>query len=216
MVILNFHGIGTITRKIDAGEESCWIETDFLCSILDFISGKKDIMLTVDDGNKSDLVHLLPELQKRNLICTFFICSDRIGKPTFLNSDDINKIKSAGMPIGTHGAMHKSWRSMKVHELHQEIVESSKMLEEITGQKIDTAACPFGEYDRRSLHFLRKAGFKKVYTSCTGHCSGSDWLSPRNTINRSMKLSDVKKILSVPSLVEKTKYSIKTTIKKLR
>lgn len=216
MVILNFHGIGPITREIDAEEKDCWIEKSFLCSILDIISDSNNIQLTVDDGNKSDLIYLLPELKRRDLTCTFFICSERIGKPNFLNSNDIKEIQSAGMQIGTHGSIHKSWKNLNKNELHKEIIESAKTLEDITGQKIKSAAFPFGEYDRRSLSFLRKAGFEKVYTSCTGHCSSSGWLQVRNTIRRTMDINEVKKILISPSLPSQIKNFLKVNIKSLR
>ena len=51
------------------------------------------------------------------------------------------------------------------------------------GAEVIEAACPFGSYDRRVLGELRRAGYRKVYTSDRGPAGRGDWLQPRNTVN---------------------------------
>ena len=217
MVILNFHGIGPITRDIDAGEKDCWINLRFLEEILDYVAPRKDIKLTVDDGNESDVTFLLPALKERNLKCTFFLCSDRTDKPTFLNKDQILEIRSAGMSIGNHGKYHKSWKGLTGESLLEEILESKESLELLIADSITAAACPFGGYDRFSLKQLKKLEYDKVYTSDAGRCSPSDWLTRRNTIRQSMSIDDVKSIINrKPSVIQEVKMRTKTLIKRLR
>jgi peptidoglycan/xylan/chitin deacetylase (PgdA/CDA1 family) len=217
MVILNLHGVGPVTREIKDEERDCWIKSDFLKSILDLVTQYQNIGLTVDDGNKSDIEILLPELLKRELTCTFFICSARLKLRSFINESDIKYIHGAGMKIGSHGKHHQNWRGLDALTLSEEIMDSRKVLESITGETIDTIACPFGSYDKTSLKFIKSVGFKKVYTSDPGHCRSTDWLSRRNTIKRNMTIDNVQRIIEDQStIIERTKLSLKTLIKRLR
>jgi len=217
MVILNLHGIGKIPRTVDDGEHSCWIESLFLLEILDYVVTRDDVILTVDDGNKSDIEILLPQLLKRNLKCSFFVCSGRIGKNHFLNAKELQEIQQSGMPIGSHGKHHQAWRGLDTMSLTEEIEESRFALSDVLGTQIKTAACPFGSYNRKILKLLRDTGFEKVYTSDTGHCKQTDWLTRRNTVKRTMSIIDIRRIVeSTPNFSDKIRRYVKTLIKRHR
>ena len=47
--IVNFHGIGPISRPFDPGEEDVWLEEKAFCSMLDAIVGAQGIEITFDD-----------------------------------------------------------------------------------------------------------------------------------------------------------------------
>jgi peptidoglycan/xylan/chitin deacetylase (PgdA/CDA1 family) len=138
----------------------------------------------------------LPELVRRGLRAQFFLCAARFGMPGFLDKDDVQALRSAGMSIGSHGMDHVRWRKLDQSGLHREIVQAKQILEDALKEPVATAACPFGAYDRRALRALRAAGFTRVYTSDGGRASASDWLVARTTVTRRDSADSIDRLLS--------------------
>ena len=132
-IILNFHGVGPVSRRIDSGEFECWLDQDCFYDILDQVKGQSHVLLTFDDGNASDFEIALPALLQRGLRATFFVCSGRLDQPTFLSRAQIREIQSRGMQIGSHGIAHRSWRHLDQTRLHEEIEGSRRALEAVCG-----------------------------------------------------------------------------------
>lgn len=189
--ILNFHGVGPITRPIDDGELDCWLDEANFEAVLDLARGQPHIRLTVDDGNASDYEFILPSLLRRGLTATFFVCTELLDQPTFLRRQQVQELQANGMTIGSHGTRHRPWTKLSPPELIEELAGSRASLEALCGRIVDTAACPFGAYDRTVLQGLRQAGYHKVYTSDKGAARQADWLSARNTVNRSTPLAEI-------------------------
>lgn len=181
--IVNFHGIGPISRPFDPGEEDVWLEEKAFCSMLDAIVGAQGIEITFDDGNCSDVEIAMPALLSRGLKASFFIPVGKLGEAGFLHESDLQSLVNAGMKIGSHGWAHRSWRKLSEDDLAQELVESRKRLEDIIGMDVLSAACPFGDYDRHVANSLRKAGYRDIYTSDRGPATSGSSLKPRNTVH---------------------------------
>lgn len=164
--------------------------------ILDAVSGRGDVCLTFDDGNISDVSEALPELMRRGLRAHFFICPARFGTPEFLDEDDVRRLRSAGMSLGSHGMDHVRWRRLGRSAIDREIVQAKRILEDLLQAPVDTAACPFGAYDRRTLTALRAAGFRRVYTSDGGPAAPEDWLVARNTVRRRDSAESIERMLN--------------------
>jgi peptidoglycan/xylan/chitin deacetylase (PgdA/CDA1 family) len=188
---LTFHGIGPCARSLDAGEEKVWVSLERYSSVLDAVVGREDVQITFDDGNVSDLTHALPGLVSRGLVATFFVVAGRVGEPEFLSAADVVALQEAGMTIGSHGMHHRPWRKSDDEGLHEELVESRRVLEDVLGHPVVDAACPFGSYDRRVLRALQRAGYERVYTSDRGSASPGEWLQARTTITEDHALDPI-------------------------
>jgi peptidoglycan/xylan/chitin deacetylase (PgdA/CDA1 family) len=188
-IILTFHGIGEPERRLEAGEEQVWLDSDRLASMLDSVVGRTDVRITFDDGNASDVVHALPALRRRGLTATFFVVAGRLGAPGFLDEGDVCALAAEGMAIGCHGMHHRPWRRLDEPQLREELVEARRLIEEIVERPVTEAACPFGSYDRRVLRTLRRCGYRRVYTSDRGTARYDDWLQARNTVRRGDELA---------------------------
>jgi peptidoglycan/xylan/chitin deacetylase (PgdA/CDA1 family) len=213
MFVLNFHCIGRPKREFADGEQDVCLEREQFVEILDAVSDRSDVQLTFDDGNKSDVTEALPELIRRELRAQFFICSARLGTPGFVDERDVRELCLAGMSIGSHGMDHVRWRRLRAPAIHREIVQAKRVLEDALQAPVETAACPFGAYDRRTLSALRAAGFQRVYTSDGGRASPDDWLVARNTVRRSDSAESVRRVLDdfgeTPPLVHRAKRWVK-------
>jgi peptidoglycan/xylan/chitin deacetylase (PgdA/CDA1 family) len=213
MMVLNFHGIGKPKRKLAEGEEDVCVDRQQFVEILDVVAGRDDVHVTFDDGNSSDVTEALPELVQRELRAEFFICPARFGTPGFVDEDDIRELRLAGMALGSHGMDHVRWRRLEQSAIDREIVQAKRVLEDALQAPVDTAACPFGAYDRRTLRALRAAGFTRVYTSDGGPASAKDWLIARNTVRRWDSAESIERLLSgsgeTVTLVQRAKRWIK-------
>lgn len=196
MSVLNFtfHGIGPAPTWLERSERPVWVsEVDF-CSALDAIHRRDRAEVTFDDGNSSDTAIALPALLERGMSGRFFVVAGRVGSPGYLSADDLGALHDAGMQIGVHGMRHRSWRGLAEDDLQEEILESRRQLEVHVGERLTTAACPFGAYDRRVLRALRRAGFTRVFSSDGGFAFPEAWLQPRNTLTRGSDAGTIDRI----------------------
>jgi peptidoglycan/xylan/chitin deacetylase (PgdA/CDA1 family) len=132
-LILNFHGLGEPHELVDAPERRYWWDTTSFASLLDqtldrSADANPRISITFDDGNASDVLYALPELAKRRLVASFFICAGRIGKKHYLDESMIKDLLGAGMAIGSHGMNHLNWRNLSSSALDSEICDARKRL----------------------------------------------------------------------------------------
>lgn len=207
---LTFHGLGPKPRALSAGEDAVWLDHDAFEEMLDAIEPGSSTWLTFDDGNASDLNLAVPSLLRRKLKADFFISTGKIGCEGYLNASQVREIANAGMGIGNHGNSHTSWRKFDDSGLSKELKKSREALEEIVGKPIDRASCPFGDYDRRVLRALRRAGYSRVYTSDGGIADTSRWLQPRTSLHRHDSPDTIRKLLSTNN------YSTKNIVRRLK
>jgi peptidoglycan/xylan/chitin deacetylase (PgdA/CDA1 family) len=216
--VLNFHGVGAPGRTLEPGEADYWIGADRFRDTLDRVAGHPDrgrLCVTFDDGNISDLLIAVPELQRRGLTAAFFVLTGRIGKPGSLGSDDIRALMRAGMRIGSHGVAHSDWASLSAKELGDEVTLSKAILGEICGEPVRSAAIPFGRYNAAVLAALRKAGYTAAYSSDGGSMETSAFLRPRTSIRRDTTDPALEAILSGrASAWTRVRRRTATTIKK--
>ena len=164
--LLNFHSIGPLNREPIDGEMRYNLTRDQFTRWLDLIvDAKMSIELTFDDGNLSDYMVALPELQKRGLKASFFILAGKIGGSGYMDEDHIRKLNAAGMGIGAHGVDHVRWTAYNDEALCNELQSSKAKIESIIGQPITGAAAPFGCISPKVYKAVRCAGLRSLYST---------------------------------------------------
>jgi len=203
-LVLNLHGIGTPHDAVGPEESYFWVTLEAFTMLLENIVATRaitniPIVITFYDGNASDAGIALPELTKRALSATFFICARRIGTPHYLDRAALAELVAADMEIGTHGMDHRNWRTLDEVELDSELCVARRLIEDTCSRPVTKAAIPFGSYDRRVLARLRREPFECVYTSDGGLARSDAWLKPRITMDRTWREVDVERVLSSKS-----------------
>jgi len=174
-------------------------------------------IITFDDGNASDALIALPELARRGLKASFFICAGRIGAPHYLDRVALGDLIAAGMEIGTHGKDHRDWRGLDESSLDAELVEARRRIEDVCGTAVTKAAIPFGSYDRRVLKRLKREQFACVYTSDRGVANADAWLKSRDTMDSTWREPEVRQVLAAqPSLRTRLRRGAARFYKRLR
>lgn len=143
-------------------------------------------LLTFDDGYASDYEIVFPRLQSRGQQACFFLITDRIGQPGYLNWGQVREMRRHGMVFGSHGMGHRDMTAMSPEEARREFSASRACIEEKLGEAIRAFSFPFGFYNRKLVRMAREEGFEVCCTSDHGVCSASFDLVPRNSINGSM------------------------------
>jgi peptidoglycan/xylan/chitin deacetylase (PgdA/CDA1 family) len=144
----------------------------YSCSINNFTQIVKftydnnlNINFSFDDGGISNLISS-KILEEYNFKGIFFIPTFYIGKPGFLNKENIIDLYKRGHLIGSHSHTHPiplSFLNYKSQFIEWET--SKSILEEIIQDKITLAALPAGDSNFETFQILHKLGYLELHTS---------------------------------------------------
>jgi peptidoglycan/xylan/chitin deacetylase (PgdA/CDA1 family) len=98
-----------------------------------------------------------------------------------MTDDQVRTLHQAGIEIGAHTMTHPILTSIDARSALQEMIESRRRLEEITGAPVRSFAYPNGrprqDYDRTHVGLAREAGFDLALTTAWGAATtGADML----------------------------------------
>ena len=127
--------------------------------------GDRPWCLTFDDGGASAL-EVGEELGRRGWRAYFFVTTGLIGRPGFVDQDDIRELDRMGHIIGSHSVTHpERMQCLPTEKLFREWEESIAVLSELVGQEVRTGSVPGGSYSRRVAEVAARAGITTLFTS---------------------------------------------------
>lgn len=171
-------------------------EADFMAQ-LDLLADKHvglfapgqipDIVITFDDGHRSNLEIAAPILRERGMPAYFFITSDFVGKRAgFMEASEIRQLADMpGMCIGSHGVSHRFFDDLDERESHHELVTSRQQLASWTGRDCQSISFPGGRYNEQTLRQLQAAGYCQWFGSRTDVVSAMqsfDWTGSDSSV----------------------------------
>jgi peptidoglycan/xylan/chitin deacetylase (PgdA/CDA1 family) len=122
-------------------------------------------MITFDDGGESAL-YAGEELARRSWRGHFFIATDLIGRPGYLDWDGVRAVARMGHVIGSHSCSHPDrMAACSWDQLMDEWSGSAAMLAQELGGPVATASVPGGLYSRSVGQAAAAAGFSTLFTS---------------------------------------------------
>lgn len=140
-------------------------------------SSRSEVLLTIDDSPSADTSRVLNLLDEHRVRAAFFVNIPRSAK----YKSAIREIVNRGHLVANHGMTHKKLRSVPAEVLHEQIVASKQMLEEITGKEVRYFRPPYGAFDLTTYDVIRKSGQRLVmWTLLTGDYMGDLKLSTSN------------------------------------
>jgi len=123
----------------------------------------KPIMLTFDDTDLDQFTIANPELKKHGFKAVYFIMTVSIGRPNYMNKEQIKQLSDEGNVVASHTWDHHNFKKFTGKDWETQIDKPTKKLEEITGKKIEYFAYPFGLWNAQGLPELHKRGFKAAF-----------------------------------------------------
>ena len=217
IVNLTVHGIGPTRRALDPDEDLTWVDVDRFEQVLDAVVGRPDVVITFDDGNASDVEIALPRLLERSLTAEFFVLAGLLGEPDRLDAGGVRELAGKGMRVGSHGWAHRDWRRVDDHQMVEEIIDSHRVLGDLTGEPVTRVAIPFGSYDRHVLGALRRGNVTRAYTSDGGRARPDAWLQARTSLRHDLDAVWIHQVLDGrPSLPRRVRGLAARAVKRTR
>ncbi|MFC2061045.1 polysaccharide deacetylase family protein [Elusimicrobiota bacterium] len=132
---------------------------------------KETVMITFDDGHKSDHIFALPVLKEFDMKATFFITSSYIGTGGYMTEDNIRELKDSGFSVQSHGKTHKFLGLLEEDELKDELCSSKETIKNITEHDVSAISFPGGSFNRRVIDEAKNALYKYMFSSIPGYNS---------------------------------------------
>ena len=127
------------------------------------------VVITFDDGNRSDYECALPVLAANGFTATFFVTGGRVGLPDGLDEVQLRGLCAAGMEVGSHGMTHRFLSELDRAEQEDECRRSRDLLQAITGCPVRFFSLPGGRMSAVTLDVLKSLAYAGVCTSVFGY-----------------------------------------------
>lgn len=147
------------------------------------------VVLTFDDGHRSNWWLALPVLVEANVTATFYVVAGFVDKDSeYLTSAQLREMAAHKMLIGSHSMTHRWLPELDPRELRRELVDSRARLEDIVQRPVLDFALPGGHFNRRVMEAARECGYRSVATCKVGvYRTGDDpFRLPRLEIRRGL------------------------------
>jgi len=147
----------------------------------------RPIVLTFDDGYRSDYEQAFPILQEYGFRAVHFLYVKKVGQPNGLTPQEIAELIAAGHEIGNHTYNHVEIHTLDQQRLLQETQEAKTALEERLDTDIVSFCYPVGRHSPEAVRAVVESGHKIAVTTDYGYASLEQGLMTlkRIRINRS-------------------------------
>lgn len=131
---------------------------------------EQEVSIMFDDGYRG-IWDNRQYFYDNNIKPTVFLAADLIGKPSFLNVEEILELQKHGFVFQCHSWSHIDLSGLTPEELKKELCDSKAYLSKILGKDVTEICLPIGFYSDTLLSELRKYNYKKIYSSVPGNNS---------------------------------------------
>ncbi len=128
------------------------------------------IGISIDDADKSFFEVGWPFFKKNNIPVTLFVTTGTIVKnnKSYLNWDQIRKLKEEGVTIGAHSHTHAHMPDLDLNEVRKEIEISNKIFLKELGEIPTLFAYPYGETSNEIIEIIKEYKFKVAFGQHSG------------------------------------------------
>jgi peptidoglycan/xylan/chitin deacetylase (PgdA/CDA1 family) len=131
--------------------------------------GWRRTAITFDDGFRDNLTVALPLLEQYDLPMTLFVSAGYVDQAGYLTEADLRELaRHKLVTIGAHGFWHRHFNRLAVKEARTELIESREFLEDVTGQRVDLLAWPFGECNEELEVLAAECGYRAAWSVWKG------------------------------------------------
>lgn len=132
----------------------------------------RPVVITFDDGNEDVYANAFPIMQDFNFVGVFYIVSNRLESPGFVNVKQLTEMTKAGWEIGSHSMSH--FNLINDHSfVRSEVLQSRLDLEDALGVPVKTFAYPYGLTDPYVTEKTQDYGYRAAVG--LGTCVEHTW-----------------------------------------
>lgn len=159
---------------------------------------ERPVLVTFDDGHRSNATLAAPALRERGQRAAFFITAGRVEAEDSVTWADLRATLSAGMEVGSHSLTHACPSTLSPDALRHELAESKRVLEEGLGAAVDFVSSPTGYDSRRFGPLAREVGYRAALQGVIGlNRRSTDLFALRRfVLKRSMDLDTFRRLVA--------------------
>ena len=131
---------------------------------------RRPVIVTFDDGYRSNRDVALPLLQQHGFRATIFLVAERIGGTNTWDPDEIQEplldaaavraMQARGIEFGSHSATHARLTALDRAAVLKELRDSRALLGTLLGRPVQVLAYPYGAHNAPSRHLATEAGYE--------------------------------------------------------
>lgn len=125
----------------------------------------KQIYITFDDGLIGNYAHAFKILEHYKCPATFFIKVDAVGQPRFMSWEHLQELSRYGHSIQSHTMSHPMLEKCSKNEIHKELRQSKRIIEDKIGNKVNFISLPYGSYRNSVRKIAKEQGYDAIFTS---------------------------------------------------
>ena len=140
----------------------------------------RSVAITFDDGYRDNLTVALPLLEKFRLPMTLFVTAGFVDRDGYLSEEELRELSRHPLiTIGAHGLWHRHFNRLDLDDARFELIESRRLLEGMTGRRVDLMAWPFGECNPELERLSAECGYRAAWSVWKGtNSKHSRWRVP--------------------------------------
>jgi len=144
-------------------------------------------IISIDDGCQLDL-KMAKLCKKYGIEAIFYIPVDYIGLAYQKGYEPLSPTAYSyivdNFEIGSHGITHDYLTRIPLEQAREEIFESKKMIENVTGKKVTKFCYPRGYFNDDIKTMVKEAGYESARTVAIGHLErGDDLFEEKTTVH---------------------------------
>ncbi len=131
------------------------------------------VQICFDDGFRGIYDHQI-YFAENNINPTVFLAVSLIGQDNYLSESEIRDLQRKGFRFQSHTVSHQDLTKLSDGELVQELDHSKSYLEGLLKCPVEEICFPIGYFSNRVIKTSVSSGYKKLYCSLPGNCSGNE------------------------------------------
>lgn len=130
---------------------------------------RKPIILTFDDGYRSNAETAVPIMRKHGFTATIFVVPGRLGQTNvwdaeerqelLLTASEIRGLRAEGFTFGSHTLNHSRLTAVSPELALRELRESREQLEALLGEPVRTICYPWAQHNADVRRLAQDAGY---------------------------------------------------------
>ena len=148
------------------------LSLDFIVDTIinDGVLPENTIGISIDDADKSFFEVGWPLFKANNIPVTLFVTTGTIANnnKSYLNWDQIRKLKNEGVTIGAHSHTHAHMPDLNIDDVKAEIELSNKIFLKELGEIPTLFAYPYGETSDEIIKLIKDYKFKVAFGQHSG------------------------------------------------
>lgn len=158
----------------------------------------RPVLVTFDDGFADYADVALPVLAEFGLCATLFVTSGYLDEPGMLSASAVTDLTAEGTEIGAHSVTHPHLDTIPLAAARTEIVDSGRVLADITGTPVTSFAYPHGSFRSGVRAAVAGAGYQSAHAvkNALSHDTDDPFALSRFTVTAATPRSRVRLVLA--------------------